>query len=137
MCDYYTIILYKYIYCIVLDELIQKKSLTIEQLLRKCDDQLFQELSIHIPPHSSSTLALSLGLTGADDHEEQDEDNGREKIFTLLSKWGENNSNNALYLTLVEVFIQNEKLELAELVTDYVTKNIFSQTSGILTAHTH
>ena len=122
---------------IVLDELIQKKSLTIEQLLWECDDQLFQELSIHIPSHSSSTLALCLGLTGADDHKEQDEDNGREKIFTLLSKWRENNSNNALYLTLVEVFIQNEKLELAELVTDYVTKNIFSQTSGILTTHTH
>ena len=132
MCDYFTICY------IVLEKLIQKKSLTIEQLSWECDDKLFQELSSYIPLHSSSTLAFSLGLTGADDHEEPNEDNGRDKIFTLLSKWRENNTNNASYLALVEVFIQNEELELAELITDYVFTNILQQKSGILTTtHTH
>ena len=47
-------------FSIVLDELIQKKSLTMEQLSWQCDDSLFLELCSQIP-HSGLTLALSLG----------------------------------------------------------------------------
>ena len=118
---------------IVLIELIQKKSLTKEQLLWECNDNLFLELSNQIP-HSSLTLTLSLGLTSCDAEKiKQDRKNEEERIIATLLKWKEKNGSDATYLTLVKTFMQCKNRELAEFILDYVIKNVHlarKQTSG-------
>lgn len=110
---------------IVLAELIQKKSLTKEQLSWECDDSLFLELSSQIL-HSGLTLALSLGLTRADVEQiKRDEDIEKERIIATLFKWKERNGGDATYLELVKkIFIQYKNRELAEFILDYAVKNV-------------
>ena len=110
---------------IVLTEIIQKRSLTMEQLSWECDDNLFLELSTQIP-HSGLTLALSLGLTSADEEQiKRDKDSERERIIATLIKWRERNGSDATYLALVKsIFIQYKNRELAEFILDYAIKNV-------------
>ena len=110
---------------IVLAEIIQKRSLTMEQLSWECDDKLFLELSTQIP-HSGLTLALSVGLTSADEEQiKRDKDNERERIIATLIKWRERNGSDATYLALVKsIFIQYKNRELAEFILDYAIKNV-------------
>ena len=110
---------------IVLEEIIQKRSLTMEQLSWGCDDNLFLELSTQIR-HSGLTLALSLGLTSADEEQiKRDKDIERERIIATLIKWRERNGSDATYLALVKsIFIQYKNRELAEFILDYAIKNV-------------
>ena len=118
---------------IVLLELIQKKSLTKEQLLRECNDNLFLELSNQIP-HCGLTLTLCLGLTRCDAEKiKRDNENENERIIATLLKWRERNGSDATYLTLVKIFMKCKNRELAEFILDYVIKNVHltkKQTSG-------
>ena len=109
---------------IVLVELIQKKSLTMEQLSWECDDILFLELSSQIP-RSGLTLPLSVGLTSADVEQiKRDKDNERERIIATLLKWKERNGGDATYLALVKIFIRYQNCELAEFILDHAVKNV-------------
>ena len=109
---------------VVLTEIIQKRSLTMEQLSWECDDNLFLELSTQIP-HSGLSLALSLELTRADEEQiKRDEDNERDRIIATLLKWKERNGSDATYLALVKIFIQYKNRELAEFILDYAIKNV-------------
>ena len=91
---------------------------------KKCDDNLFLKLSTHIT-QSIVILALSLGLTIADAEQiKQDNNDERTKRVKTLFKWREKNGSDATYLSLVKVFIQDEKLELAEFVMDYFISQI-------------
>ena len=109
---------------IVLAEIVQKRSLTMKQLSWECDNNLFLELSTQIP-HSGLTLALSLGLTRADEEQiKRDEDNERDRIIATLLKWKERNGSDATYLALVKIFIQYKNRELAEFILDYAIKNV-------------
>ena len=113
-----------YHFFIVLAELVEMKSLTMEQLSWECDDNLFLELGSQIP-HSGLTLALSLGLTRADEGQiKRDEDNERDRIIATLLKWKEKDGSDATYLALIKIFIQYRKRELAEFILDYAIKNV-------------
>ena len=107
------------LFIVVLAKLLQTKSLTEEKLSLKCDDKLFLELSSQIP-HSGLTLALSLGLTDADEGQiKRDKDNERERIIATLVKWKKKNGDDATYLALVMIFMQCQNRELAEFILDY------------------
>ena len=90
---------------------------------KKCDDSLFLKLSTQIT-QSIVILALGLGLTKADAEQiKQDNNDERTKRAETLFKWREKNGSDATYLTLMKVFIQDEKRELAEFVVDYLSQN--------------
>ena len=90
---------------------------------KKCDDHLFLRLSTQIT-QSIVILALSLGLTKADaEHIKQDNSDERTRKAETLFKWREKNGSDATYLSLVKVFIQDKKRELAEFVMEYFSKS--------------
>ena len=106
-------------FIVVLEKLLQKKSLTEERLSLKCDEKLFLTLSSKIP-HSGLALALSLGLTNADEVKiKRDNDNEKERIIATLVKWRGKNGDDATYLALVKIFIEGENREVAEFILDY------------------
>ena len=85
----------------------------------KCDNNLFLKLSSQIP-RSGLALALSLGLTDADEAQiKQGKDNESERIIATLLKWRGKNGDDATYLALVMIFMQCQNRELAEFILDY------------------
>ena len=102
----------------VLINLLRRNSLRKEQLYLKCDDQLFNSLSRQITHFD--LLGLNLGLTRPQIVEiGRDKDNERSRIMETLWKWRERNGSSATYLALIEVFIEDEKIESAEFVLSF------------------
>ena len=113
-----------HLFLFTVDGILTKKSLSRDDLSKKCDDNLFLKLSTQIT-QSIVILALSLKLTRADAEQiQRDKDDERSRIVETLFKWREKNGSDATYLALMKVFIQDEKRELAEFVMDYFISQI-------------
>ena len=101
-------------------ELLRKHSLSERDLIIKCGDDLFHELS-NKAVHTPHTLAIRLGL-GRVDIEQIERDyksDYKRQITQIFWKWRERNGKDATFLLLIDAFIEEENIEAAEIVLDF------------------
>ena len=105
-------------------ELLRRHSLSERDLTIKCGDDLFHELSnkvVHIP----HALAIRLRLERVDVEQIERDYKGdyKRQVTQIFWKWRERNGKNATYLLLIDAFIEEENIEAAELVLDFLKKH--------------
>ena len=105
-------------------ELLRRHSLSERDLTIKCGDDLFHELSNKVV-HTPHALAIRLGLERVDVEQIERDYKGdyKRQVTQIFWKWRERNGKNATYLLLIDAFIEEENIEAAELVLDFLKKH--------------